>query len=190
MSGVRCHLPRVACHPSPVTCHANSQQPKAATTDLPPAKFPAAVRVAQKSTLWTFLRQNFKFWIPFPFITFLRGFFFLLSFFNTCKYGTITLYWRHCDLKTVTVKMSEVCLTHLLLPKLDGVGPVDNRPATNKLHHIVRRKKEEEKNCDMWHVTCDTWHVTGDMRHMTHDTWQMTHDMFGGGEHSLKISAP
>ena len=29
--------------------------------------------------------------------------------------------------------------------KLDGVGPVDNRPSTNKLHHFVRKKK-----------TCDT----------------------------------
>ena len=47
--------------------------------------------------------------------------------------------------------------------KLDGVGPVDNRPFTNKLHQYVREKKEE-KNCDMWYVTrdvtCDTWHVT------------------------------
>ena len=41
--------------------------------------------------------------------------------------------------------------------KLDGVGPVDNRPFTNKLHHLVR-KKERKK---MWHVTCDTWHVWG-----------------------------
>ena len=57
--------------------------------------------------------------------------------------------------------------------KLDGVGPVDNWPSTDKLHHFVR-KKEEEKNCDMWHMTCDTWHVT-------RDTWHMTCDMFGGG---------
>ena len=35
--------------------------------------------------------------------------------------------------------------------KLDGVGPVDNRPSTDKLHHFVQRKKEEEKN-----VTRDT----------------------------------
>ena len=48
-------------------------------------------------------------------------------------------------------------------PKLDGVGPVDTRPSTDKLHHFVRGKK------------CD---VTHDMRHV----W--------GGEHSLKISAP
>ena len=24
------------------------------------------------------------------------------------------------------------------LPKLDGVGPVDNRPSTNQLHHFVQ----------------------------------------------------
>ena len=24
--------------------------------------------------------------------------------------------------------------------KLDGVGPVDNRPSTDKLHHFVRKK--------------------------------------------------
>ena len=42
--------------------------------------------------------------------------------------------------------------------KLDGVGPVDNIPSTDKLHHFVKKK-----NCDMWHVTCDTWHATCDM---------------------------
>ena len=46
--------------------------------------------------------------------------------------------------------------------KLDGVGPVDNSPSTDKLHHFVWKKK-----CDMWHVTRDKWH--------------MTCDRFGGG---------
>ena len=49
--------------------------------------------------------------------------------------------------------------------KLDGVGPVDNRPSTNKLQHFVKKK--------MWHVTCDMWHVTC-------DTWHVTRDTFGG----------
>ena len=42
---------------------------------------------------------------------------------------------------------------HYIKKKIDGVGTVDNRPYTNKLHHLVqkRMKKEEEKN-----VTCDT----------------------------------
>ena len=31
--------------------------------------------------------------------------------------------------------------------ELDGVGPVDNRPSTDNLHHFVKKKG---------HVTCDT----------------------------------
>ena len=66
--------------------------------------------------------------------------------------------------------------------KPDGVGPVDNRPSTDKLHLFVPKKK--------WHMTCDTWHVhvTCDMWHVTRDMWHVTR--LGGGEHSLKISAP
>ena len=48
--------------------------------------------------------------------------------------------------------------------KLDGVGPVDNRPSTDKLHHFVRKNTQKS---DMWHVTCDSWQVTRDMWHMT-----------------------
>ena len=58
--------------------------------------------------------------------------------------------------------------------KLVGVGPVDNRPSNNMLHHSVKKKV----TFDMWQVTCDTWHVT-------HDTWQV-----GGNDLSLKLSAP
>ena len=43
----------------------------------------------------------------------------------------------------------------LQLYKLDGVGPVDNGPSTDKLHHFV--------TCDMWHVTGYTGHMTCDM---------------------------
>jgi hypothetical protein len=60
--------------------------------------------------------------------------------------------------------------------KLDGVGPVDNRPSTNKLHHFVHKKK-----CDMWHMTCDMWHVTRDM-------WHMTCDMLRGWTFSQNFS--
>ena len=34
--------------------------------------------------------------------------------------------------------------------KLDGVGPVDNRPSPTKLHHFVQKKKKRKK------VPCDT----------------------------------
>ena len=47
--------------------------------------------------------------------------------------------------------------------KLDGVGPVDHRPSTNKLHHFVQKKKKNY----MWHVTRDMWHV------VTQDTWHV-----------------
>ena len=33
--------------------------------------------------------------------------------------------------------------------KLDGVGPVDNRPSTDKLHHCVRKKTQKKP----WHAT-------------------------------------
>ena len=60
------------------------------------------------------------------------------------------------------------CFIFSYLGKLDGVGSVDNRTSTDKLHHFVQ-KEEEEKN-----VTCDTW--------------QMTHDMLGGWTFSQNFS--
>ena len=33
-------------------------------------------------------------------------------------------------------------LRKVLLKKLDVVGPVDNRPSSDKLHHIVKKKKK------------------------------------------------
>ena len=61
------------------------------------------------------------------------------------------------------------------LLKLEVVGPVDNRPSTNKLHHFFPKKI----------------HVTHDMCHVTHNMWQVTRDMWHvvAGEHSIKISA-
>ena len=50
--------------------------------------------------------------------------------------------------------------------KLDGVGPIDNRPSTDKLQRFVREKKKKKK---LWHVKCHTLHVTYDMWHMTRD---------------------
>ena len=62
----------------------------------------------------------------------------------------------------------EILVSYIgLQSKLDGVGPVDNRPYTNRLHHFVWKKTK--KTCDIWHVTHDTdmWHVTRDMWHVT-----------------------
>ena len=57
------------------------------------------------------------------------------------------------------------------MKKLDGVGPVDNRPSTDKLHRFVQKKKIGHVTCDTWQVTSDKWHMTHDMWHGTHDTW-------------------
>ena len=58
-------------------------------------------------------------------------------------------------------------MKNLVFLKLDGVGPVDNRPSTDKLQHFVKKKKKKSgiwhMTCDARHVTCDTWHVTCDM---------------------------
>ena len=58
--------------------------------------------------------------------------------------------------------------------KLDGVGPVDNRPSTNLPHQILL--------LFFLHMNCD---MRRDMRRVTRDMWHI-----GGGEHCLKISAP
>ena len=56
---------------------------------------------------------------------------------------------------TITLKITSiyiyVCYNYHKPPsaqtiKLDGVGPVDNRPSTDKLHKIVTKKIK--KNCD------------------------------------------
>ena len=90
---------------------------------------------------------------------------------------------------TLSIKshLPEICCC-TVRRKLDGVGPVDNRPSTNKLHHFVKKLKIKK----LWHVTHDMWHVISDTWHVTCDTWHMTHDMrhVVGGEHSPKISAP
>ena len=42
---------------------------------------------------------------------------------------------------------TEKCCVSLDPTKLDGVGPVDNRPPTDKLHQVVKKKKN--MTCDM-----------------------------------------
>ena len=43
----------------------------------------------------------------------------------------------------------------LIIQELDWIGPIDNRPSTDKLDHFVgKKKKKKEKE-----VTCDTGHV-------------------------------
>ena len=47
------------------------------------------------------------------------------------------------------ISKTTICL---VIQKLDGVGPVDNRPSIDKPHHYVRKKREKK----MRHMTCDT----------------------------------
>ena len=51
--------------------------------------------------------------------------------------------------------------------KLDGVGPVDNRPSTDKTNHFEEKNKKKKVTCDTWHVTRDIWNVTCNMWHVT-----------------------
>ena len=74
-----------------------------------------------------------------------------------------------------TIFMKQIGSIKEVIPKLDGVGPVDNTPYTNKLDHFVQKK--------MWHVTCDMWHLTC-------DTWHMTCDLLGGVNILSKFQLP
>ena len=65
--------------------------------------------------------------------------------------------------------------------KLDGVGPVDNRPSTALTNFFWKIIFFDVIFFNMWHVTGDTWHVTGDRRQVTCDTWHIVWD-----EHSHK----
>ena len=64
--------------------------------------------------------------------------------------------------------------------KLDGSGPIDNRPYTDKLYHFVAPppKKTKQKQNNIWYMTCDMWYVTCDLWHVKCDTWHMTCDMW------------
>ena len=66
--------------------------------------------------------------------------------------------------------------------EIDGVGPIDNTPFTNKLYHCVQIYIYIyiyiiiENTIDMWQVTCDMLNVT-----MTCDMWHVTWYATGGG---------
>ena len=70
------------------------------------------------------------------------------------------------SIKPAWLKSNSSIHIELLFKKLDGVGPVDNRPSTDEFHQFVK-KKFKKMTCDTWHVKCDTWHVTRDKWHVT-----------------------
>ena len=45
-------------------------------------------------------------------------------------------------------KIKFSCYEREVKKKLDGVGPVDNRPSTDKLHHSVPKKQKNKKQSD------------------------------------------
>ena len=45
---------------------------------------------------------------------------------------------------------------YVFLYKLDGLGPVDNRRSTDKLHHFVQKIRRKKVTCYSGHVTRDT----------------------------------
>ena len=66
-----------------------------------------------------------------------------------------------------------------MLWKLDKVGPVDNRPSTDKLYHFNWKKVTHDTwqvTHDMWHMTHETWHVTCDIWHVTCGGWTFSHN--------------
>ena len=85
----------------------------------------------------------------------------------TCTWGIYIAYYAILDIDSQSHVMlctvlkehyMRQCLNELrkeyCIKNLDGVGPVDNRPFTNKLHHFVKKFKRKEN--DILHVTCDT----------------------------------
>jgi hypothetical protein len=48
------------------------------------------------------------------------------------------------ELKKEDVLKSKVSIEESSMNELDGVGPVDNRPSTDKLHHLVRKKMNKK----------------------------------------------
>ena len=80
-------------------------------------------------------------------------------------------------LKTCTFKLdwcSQDCSANSVVIKLDVVGPIDNRPSTNLLHHFVQCLL---RIIFFSEIFFDMWEVTGDMWHMTRETWYMTHSV-------------
>ena len=61
--------------------------------------------------------------------------------------------------------------------KLDGVGPVDNRPSMTS--SATLSQEEEKTKCDMWHVTYDMWHTKYVTCHISHVTCSVLGNMYG-----------
>ena len=78
--------------------------------------------------------------------------------------------WRDLSLVQLSPVTSYQSPIIIQPKKLDGLGPVDNRPST-----LSTKKIKTRWTCDTWHMTCDSCYMTRNMWHATCDTWDMTH---------------
>ena len=112
----------------------------------------------------------------YSFITIIFSLYFRKLFISVSKDLLFEYFFLLLHINISSMTNTTKCILQRHYEKLYGVGPIDNRPSTDELHPFVRKKRKKIVTRDRWHVTCD-------MCYMTHDT-------LGGGEHSLKISAP
>ena len=70
--------------------------------------------------------------------------------------------------------------------KLDGVGPVINRPSPHYIHHFEKERKNVTPVT--WHLTPDTWYLIPDTWHLTCDTGHVTN--CGGWTFPQNVSSP
>ena len=97
------------------------------------------------------------------------------------QYWSVALQWSLAKGPKNTKVNPTTSRKEKLIVKLYGVGPIDYRPSTDKLHHFVN-KKMWHMTCDMWYMTCDTLHMTGggggggwrtDVRTYGQTSWRM-----------------
>ena len=82
-------------------------------------------------------------------------------------YFSWAVYWASG--KSAQLRVRKDNSASLAVYQQNGVGTINNRPSTDKLHHFVQKNV----TCDTWHMTCDTWHVIHDMWLMTRDMWHV-----------------
>ena len=119
--------------------------------------------------LLTFLVKNPNKKFMFFLVLYMESPYFLIYLFSSSPFISPTFPVQGQHLKSSVRKAKHPAVAK----KLDRVGPVDNRPSTDKLHHFVKKKKRKKRK-KMSHVTHDTWYMTHDTWHMTCNLWHVT----------------
>ena len=157
VSHVACHVSPVTCHLSPVTCHLSHVKIYFFFFLLLSKKNEQSGgagrwRVCYQRGLPRLVLYEYK--VKFHCISIIA----MLT--DRCVYWVCYLFSGNQLIRVNLTVEFKVVFKNMFIWQLDGVGPVDNRPSTDKLHHFVQKKKK------MWLVSCDMWHVT----HVTCDT--------------------